>query len=54
MGIDDDDDDDDDVEVECQVVDTLLHDQKHRDYMRAALDMVCQGSSVLHPNRQSD
>ena len=32
----------DTFEVEWQGVDAFLHDQKHQEYMRAALDMVCQ------------
>ena len=33
----------DNVEVEQQGTDAFLYDQKHQEYMRAALDMVCQG-----------
>ena len=33
----------DDVKVECQEEYSFLHDQKHQEYMRAALDMVSLG-----------
>ena len=31
----------DSVQVESQQEDGVLYDQKHQEYMRAALDMVC-------------
>lgn len=31
----------DDVQVKSQQEYKFLYDQKHQDYMRAALDMVC-------------
>lgn len=36
----------DDVQVEPQQEHAYLHDQKHQEYMRAALDMVCQVDDV--------
>lgn len=40
----------DDVRVESHKGDGILHDQKHQEYMRVALDMVCQVDNV----KQSD
>lgn len=31
----------DDVQLEWQQEDEILYDQKHQDFMRDALDMVC-------------
>ena len=36
----------DDVQVKSQQECKFLYDQKHQDYMRAALDMVCQVENV--------
>ena len=33
----------DNVEIAWQQENSFLHDQKHQEYMRAALEMVCQG-----------
>ena len=35
-----------DVQIESQQEGGFLHDQKHQEYMRAALDMVCQVENV--------